>query len=44
MKRTPDTLVVVALNAGRLVVAITEHAQAGDMPDDIQQAVNDLVQ
>jgi hypothetical protein len=44
MKRTQDALVVVAHNAGRLVVAISEHAQAGDMPDDTQQAVNDLVQ
>jgi hypothetical protein len=42
MKGTSDTLVVIALDVSQLVVVISEHVQAGDMPNDIEQTVNDL--
>jgi len=42
MKKTQNALVTVAHNTSRLVVALSEHARAGHMPDHIQHTVNDL--
>lgn len=43
MKRTEQALVSLAETAGRLIVGIADNVHNGDVPEDTQRMVRDLI-
>lgn len=43
MKRTEQALISLAETAGRLIVGITSNIPNGDVPEDTQRMIQDLI-